>query len=103
MEEGLGAEVSLVPEFGGDHGTTARPIETFEHGVVEAFEWDRPDAGVPNDFGDESHDGHDDVGVHRHLKRPSDAVLVQREVVPAGFLIEGGVGILEVFVMGGST
>ena len=76
VEEGLGAEVSLVSEFGDNHGTTARPIETFEYGVVGAFEWDRPDAGVSNNFGNELHDGHNDVDIHRHSKHPCDAVRV---------------------------
>jgi len=31
---------------------------------------------MPNDLGNESHDGHDDVRVDRHLEHPGDAVRV---------------------------
>ena len=36
----------------------------------------------------EPHDGHDDLGVHRRLENPSDAIRVQHEAVPVGLLIE---------------
>ena len=51
VEESFGAEVYLIPEVGDYHTATARPIETFEHGVVEPFEWNYPDAGAPKTSG----------------------------------------------------
>jgi len=38
VEEGLGAEVRLVPELGDHHGSSGRSIEAFENRVVESFE-----------------------------------------------------------------
>ena len=67
VEKSLGADVCLVPEFRDDHGTTARPIETFQHGIVESFQRDRPDASVPDDFRNKPHDGHNDIGDHIEL------------------------------------
>jgi hypothetical protein len=43
---------------------------------------------VPNDVGNKYHDGHDDVGIHRHLEHPGDSVRVLHEAVLVGFLVE---------------
>jgi len=51
-------------------------IEALEDRIVKTLQCSGPNAGVPNDLGDESHDGHDDVRVHRHLEHPGDAVRV---------------------------
>jgi len=88
VEEDFGAEVCFVLEPGDDYGTSERPIEAFEHRVVESFQRSGPDAGVPDDLGDEPHDGHDDVRVHRHLEHPSDAVRVQHVAGPTSLLVE---------------
>jgi hypothetical protein len=88
MEEGLGAEISLVPEFGDNHRASARTIETFKHRVVEPFQRSGPDTGVPDYLGNEPHDGHDDVRIHRHLEHPGDTVRVELIAMPIGVLIE---------------
>ena len=88
VEEGLSTEVRFVLEPGDDHGTSGRTIETFEHRVVETFQRSGPDAGVPDDLGDEPHDSHDDVRVHRHLEHPGDAVRVQHVAGPINLLVE---------------
>jgi len=87
VEEGLGGEVRLVPELGDHHGSSGRTTEALENRVVESFQWSGPDAGIPNDLGDKSHDGHDYVRVHRHLEHPGDAVRVQDVAITIGLLI----------------
>jgi len=44
---------------------------------------------VPNDPGNEPHDSHDEVRVHRlHFDHPGDAVRVQHIDMPIGLLVE---------------
>jgi len=43
---------------------------------------------VPNDIGNESHDSHDNVRVHRHFEHPGDTLRVQHIAVPIDLLVE---------------
>ena len=43
---------------------------------------------MPDNFGDELHDGEDDVSVHRHIKHPGDTVRVQHVAMPISLLIK---------------
>jgi len=88
VEEGLGAEVRLVPQLGDHRGSTRRTIEALEDRAVEPFKWSGPNAGIPNDLGDKPHDGHDDVRVHRHLEHPGGAVRLQDVAISTGLLVE---------------
>jgi len=58
------AEVRLVPQLGDHHESPGRTIEALEDRVVEPFERSGPDASIPNNLGDEAHDGHDYIRVH---------------------------------------
>jgi len=54
VEEGLGAEVGLVPQLEDHHGLSGRTVEALQDRVVESFEWSGLDVSIPNDLGDES-------------------------------------------------
>ena len=87
VQEGLGAEVCLVPELGDNHRGSTRTIKTFKHRVVQSFQWGGPNTGVPN-LGNKPHDSHNDVRIHRHLEHPRDTVRIQHIAMPIGLLIE---------------
>ena len=90
MEEGLGAEVRFVPELVDHNRRSGRAIKTFDHRVVESFQRSGPDARVPNDVGNEPHDGHDGVRIHRPIEHPGDALRIQHVPIPVGLLVEQG-------------
>ena len=77
VEEGLGAERSLVPELGDNYRTSWGTIEAFEHHIV---------VFLIGDLRDKLCDGRGGCCVH--LEQLGDAVRVQQITAPVGVLVE---------------
>jgi len=84
VEEGLSTEISLVLDYWDNNRTFGCTVEAFEYRVVKSFQGSGSDAGVPKNFGDKPHNGHNDTRVHRHLEHPCDTVRTQHVATPVG-------------------